>query len=106
MIEDEDSLFLFLQYGARPSMIAHPTGRPVFQQSTRAFRTEPYFGTYVSDPRPTKAEGKKELEKITRPIRIITPFAPPHPFFQMPLRGSPRLAEILIDVDPLDKFRD
>lgn len=105
MIEDEDSLFLFLQYGARPSMIAHPTGRPVFQQSTRAFRTEPYFGTYVSDPRPTKAEGRKELERLTVPFRIVSPTLPPHPL-TWPIKFSPRLAEVLIGVDPLDKFRD
>lgn len=106
MINDEENLFLFLQYGSASSTIATPTGRPVFQESSRGFRTEPYYGTYVSDPRPTKAEGRKELEKLTRPIRILTPFAPPHPFFQVPIRTAPKLAEFLIEWDPLDKYRD
>lgn len=106
MIEEEDSLLLFLLNSPGQNTSVQPMGRPALATSSRQFRTEPYFGTYVSDPRPTKAEGRKELEKITRPIRIITPFAPPHPYFQVPLRGSPRLAEFFIDIDPLDKFRD
>jgi hypothetical protein len=104
MIEDEDSLFLFLQYGARPPMISQPTGRPVFNQTSRAFRNEPYYGTYVSDPRPTKAEAKKQLEILSVPFRLGAPFAPPQ--VRPVLVGAPRLAEILINIDPQDRFRD
>lgn len=110
MIEDEDSLFLFLQYGGG-SQIATPTGRPVFNQSStgsyrssRGSRSEPYFGTFVSDPRPTKEEGKKALEFLSRPFRIITPFAPP--LARPILVGAPRLAEILIEIDPQERYRD
>lgn len=104
MLDDEENLYLFLQYGARSPVIAYPTGRPVFEQTTRAFRTEEYFGSYVSDPRPTKAEAKKQLDMLTIPFRIGAPFVPPHikPIFV----GAPRLAEFFIEIDPLDKFRD
>lgn len=109
MLTDEENLLLFLQYGSSPlSVSRQPVGRSVFQQkeSPRGSRSEPYFGSYVSDPRPTKAEGRKALEKITRPIRVITPFVPPHPFFQVPVRFAPKGAQVLIELDPLDKFRD
>ena len=58
MIGDEENLALFLQYGARPPMIAQPTGRPLFQSRPAGIR---YGGTNYWDNRPTKAEGKKNV---------------------------------------------
>ena len=107
MITDEENLLLFLQYGRSPlSVSRQPVGRTVFEQkqSPRGSRSEPFFGTYVSDPRPTKQEGKEQLEYLSRPFRIITPFVPP--LARPILTGAPRLAEILIEIDPLNKFRD
>ena len=70
----------------------------------RGFRTEPYFGTYQSDDRPTKAEARKKLEYLTIPFRLGAPFVPPavKPIFV----GAPKLADILIEIDPQDRFRD
>jgi hypothetical protein len=73
-------------------------------QTNRTFRNEPYYGMYQSDPRPTKAEAKKQLDILSVPFRLGAPFAPP--LVKPVLVGAPRLAEILIDIDPQDRFRN
>ena len=72
--------------------------------SSRGTRGTPYFGTYMSDARPTKAEARKQLEFLTIPFRVGAPFAPPH--IKPVLVGAPRLAEFLIEIDPQDRFRE
>ena len=101
MIGDEENLALFLQYGARPPMIAQPTGRPVFQSRPAGIR---YGGTNYWDNRPTKAEGKKMLEYLGFPFKILAPYAPPQ--VKPVLLGAPELADFLIEIDPLDKFQE
>ena len=70
----------------------------------RGSRTVEFRGTYVSDPRPTKQEGKKQLEFLTTPFRIVAPLSPP--LGRPILVGAPRLAEILIEIDPQERYRD
>lgn len=72
--------------------------------SPRGSRSEPYFATYQSDPRPTKAEAKRYLETLSVPFRLGAPLVPP--VVKPILVSAPRLAELLIDIDPQDRFRD
>ena len=97
-IYDEDEL---ISHPRRSRDVPQPLGMPV---SSRGSRTEPFFGTYLSDARPTKAEARKALETLTIPFRLGAPFVPP--VVKPILVGAPRLAEFLIDIDPQDRFRD
>lgn len=72
--------------------------------SPRGTRSVEFRGSYVSDPRPTKQEGKKQLEFLTTPFRIVAPLSPP--LGRPILVGAPRLAEILIEIDPQERYRD
>jgi len=100
-IFDQDEIILGLGYSSRYRSQAMPEST-----QTRFDRapTEAYYGWYLSDPRPTKAEAKKELEFLTVPFRLGAPFVPPvvKPIFVT----APRIAEFLIEIDPQDRFRD
>lgn len=62
----------------------------------------------VEDPRPTKAEARAQLDKlwyVDVPLRILrkspvirTPLAP--------VLFAPELADVLIEIDPLDRLED
>ena len=98
IFDDED----YIQVTAMPWRLSSHNDTTTL--SSRGSRATPYFGTYQSDSRPTKAEAKRELEYLTIPFRLGAPFVPPaiKPIFV----SAPRLAEFLIDVDPQNRFRD
>lgn len=62
----------------------------------------------VEDPRPTKAEARAKLDKlwyVDVPLRVLrkspvirTPYAP--------VLFAPELADVLIELDPLDRLED
>jgi hypothetical protein len=72
-----------------------------------------YGGTnywVVEDPRPTKAEAKEKLEglwQIQVPFRVLknAPFIKNKPYL-LPIFYAPELAELLIEIDPLDRLED
>ena len=100
-IFDEDEIISGIGYSSR-----YRTQAMSSSTQTRFDRapSEAYYGMYLSDPRPTKAEAKAQLEFLTIPFRVGAPFVPPviKPIFV----GAPRLAELLIEIDPQDRFRD
>lgn len=100
---DEDEIFAGIGFHAR-HLGKQRTGTSMPQPFGRSSRTTPFFGTYVSDPRPTKAEALKELEFLSIPFRLIAPFA--GPIGGPILSTAPKGAEILINLDPQDRFRD
>lgn len=60
------------------------------------------------DPRPTKEEAKERLDGlwfIQVPTRALkkTKFIPP---YLVPVLYAPELAEVLIEIDPLDRLED
>lgn len=62
------------------------------------------------DPRPTKAEAKEKLEElyfVQVPFRILrqTPLIKNRPYL-LPIFYAPELAELLIEIDPLDRLED
>jgi len=69
-----------------------------------------YGGTnyWDNDPRPTKEEAKERLESlwfVQVPTRYLKKarFIPP---WLVPVLYTPELAEILIEIDPLDRLED
>ena len=97
----EDEIISGIGYSSRYRSQAMPgTTQTRFDRAP----SEAYYGMYVSDPRPTKAEAKKQLDFLTVPFRVGAPFVPPviKPIFV----GAPRLADFLIEIDPQDRFRD
>ena len=100
-IFDEGEIISGIGYSSRYRSQAMPG---VTQTRFDRAPSEAYYGMYVSDPRPTKAEAKKQLEFLTIPFRVGAPLVPPaiKPIFV----GAPRLADILIEIDPQDRFRD
>lgn len=100
---DEDEIFAGIGFHGRHLGRQRPNAS-MPQPFTRGSRTTPFFGTYVSDPRPTKQEARQKLEFLTIPFRLGSLYAPPH--IKPVLVGAPRLADLLIEIDPQDRFRD
>lgn len=93
------------------SVVSHHNVR-TFDQGT--FVSAPagirYGGTnyWDNDPRPTKEEAKAKLDDlwiIQIPTRALkkTRFIPP---WLVPVLYAPELAEVLIEIDPLDRLED
>lgn len=84
-------------------------------------RSEPYYGTYASDRRPTKAQGHKRVQDFrdrrdaivetwesipdtiidTESLDLNIPWWVKGPFYV-----APYVADLLIEIDPMDKYRD
>jgi len=97
MFLDEEDVTLLLPFFEEDDVIV------ATKVSPRGSRSEPFFGTFVSDPRPTKAEGKEFVDQLWWPV--TNPLVP-HPFKSPIKYGVPFLAKLLIDIDPQDRYRD
>jgi len=100
VITDEENLYLFMLYGGGKPVAQSPS-RPVFRNRTAGGRN-----MWVSEPRKrTKAEAKKRLPHLPKPLRRQIRKKPvPHPIM-IPFYAL-ELADILIDIDPLDRLED
>ena len=102
MILDEDNLFLFLQYQGTPPY-AQPTGRPVFYNNRPAKGRNMWV---MDEPRKrTKAEAKERLPHLPKPLRRQIRKKPVPSPFMIPFYAL-ELADILIELDPLDRLED
>ena len=100
MITDEEHLYLFMLYGGGKPVLQSPS-RPVFRNN----RTAGGRNMWVSEPRKrTKAEAKERLPHLPQPVRRLGRRAPPAPYM-IPFYAL-ELADILIEIDPLDRLED
>lgn len=101
MISAEENLFLFLQYGGR-GPVRQPAGRPVFRQKVAGGRN---MWVTESTRKRTKQEAKDRLPHLPQPLRRQVRKRPvPNPIM-IPFYAL-ELADILIEIDPLDRLED
>jgi hypothetical protein len=101
MIFAEDNLFLFLQYGGR-GPIRQPAGRPVFRQKVAGGRN---MWVNETTRKRTKAEAKDRLPHLPTSVRRQIRKKPVPSPIMIPFYAL-ELADILIEIDPLDRLED
>ena len=100
MITDEENLYLFMLYGGGKPVAQSPS-RPVFRNRTAGGRN-----MWVNESRKiTKAEAKKKLPHLPKPIRRQIRKKPIPSPFMIPFYAL-EIADVLIEWDPLDRLED
>ena len=103
--QDMDEIYLLRRLGSpviRPRLVDYPKHTPRGGKSANLvrWRTD-WQGKEAPSTKPTKQQGKEVVRQLWWPVRYL-----PTPFKGPIVHGAPILADILIEIDPLDKFQE
>ena len=98
IFDEEEEIFAAINAARRT-----PEKAALRMPTPRGSRSKPYYGMYVSDPRPTRKEG---LESLQAMYDVTSEFPKGGARGTLIHEGAYLLAAVLIAIDPQDRFRD